>query len=342
MGTVAVSLVRAVADELAHQGVEPSPLLIESGIDPTLLDDASSRVDLALYDRFQSLALVRTGDAAFGLHMGEHGSLAAFSTLGHMVAQCRTIREAIDIALTYYRLVADVATAPTVVDRGNEVWFQYEYLRSPDARIDRLRAEFGLTRILSIARLLLGDDTAPNETWFEHEAPPHADEYQRVFHGTARFGMPSTGFLVSRALLERTQRHHDEGILDALRAQADRSLERLDTAEGIAQRVRRMLVREHGKLRPEMDEVARGLGISARTLRRRLAAEGFGFAQLTEEALREVACSMLKDPRRSLQEAAYELGFADASSFHRAFKRWTGITPSEYRRQEAAGSASAR
>ena len=96
MGTVAVSLVRAVADELAHQGVDPSTLLIESGIDPTLLDDASSRVDLALYDRFQSLALVRTGDDAFGLHMGEHGSLAAFSTLGHMVAQCRTIREAID------------------------------------------------------------------------------------------------------------------------------------------------------------------------------------------------------------------------------------------------------
>jgi AraC-like DNA-binding protein len=336
MSTVAVSLVRAVADELAHQGIEPVPLLREAGIEPSLLDDASVRVPLPLYDRFQQAALEHTGDEAFGLHMGEHGSLSSFSTLGHMVAQCRTIREAIDIALQYYRLVADLAAAPTVVDRGSEVWFQYEYLRSPDPRIDRLRSEFGLTRILSIARLLLGDDAVPRETWFEHEAPPHADEYRRVFRGTERFGMTSTGFLVSRVLLERTQRYHDEGILDALRAQADRSLERLETAEGIAQRVRRLLVREHGKLRPEMDEVARGLGISARTLRRKLAAEGVGFAQLTEEALREVACTILKDSRRSLQEAAYELGFSDASSFHRAFKRWTGVTPSEYRRQEAA------
>lgn len=335
MGTVAVSLVRAVADELAHQGQDPVALLQEADIDPALLDDASTRVPLTLYDRFQKLALERTGDEAFGLHMGEHGSLASFSTLGHMVAQCRTIREAIEIALQYYRLVADTASAPTLVDKGPEVWFQYEYLRHPDPQIDRLRAEFGLTRILLIARLLLGEDTVPRETWFEHEAPPHADEYRRVFRGTERFGMPSTGFLVSRVLIERTQRHHDEGLLDALRAQADRSLERLETAEGVAQRVRRLLVREHGRLRPEMDEVARGLGISSRTLRRKLAAEGVGFAQLTEEALRDVACTMLKDPRRSLQEAAYELGFSDASSFHRAFKRWTGITPTEYRRQEA-------
>lgn len=335
MAAVAISLVRAVVEELARQGIESHPLLRETSIDPALLDDASARVPLPDYERFQQLALERTGDAAFGLHMGEHGSLASFSTLGHMVAQCRTIREAIELALTYYRLVADLASAPTLVERGAEVWFQYEYLRSPDPLIDRLRAEFGLTRILSIARLLLGEDAKPRETWFEHEAPPYADEYRRIFRGTERFGMGSTGFLVSRAILEQTQRYHDVGILGALREQADRSLERLESADGMAHRVRRLLVREHGRTRPEMDEVAQSLGISARTLRRKLAAEGVGFAQLTEEAMREVACTMLRDPRRSLQEAAYELGFSDPSSFHRAFKRWMGVTPTEFRRQEA-------
>lgn len=335
MGAVAISLVRATLEECARQGVDVRPLLDRVELASDLVEDAGARIPLEQYDALQRLAIEATDDEAFGLHLGEHASVASFSTLGHMVAQCRTIREAIELALQYYRLVADVTPAPALVELGDEILFRYEFLRSTDPRLDRLRAEFGLARILGLAKILLGESTLPLETRFEHEAPSYAEEVQRVFAGTARFGAEHTGFVLPRELLERTHRHHDAQLLDVMRRQADRSLERLGEAEGVARRVRKILVERRATVRPEMDAVARELGVSSRTLRRKLTSEGVGFQQIVDDSLREVACSILRDPRRSIQEAAYELGFSDASSFHRAFKRWTGITPAVYRVRDA-------
>lgn len=333
MATVAVSLVRAVVDELERRSLPATSMLVAAEIDPALLDDANARVPLPSYDRLQRGALARSGDPAFGLTMGEHASFSAFSVLGHMASQARTIGEAIELALRYYRVVADVAAAPTLIPLGDAVFFHYEYLRCDDPELDRLRAEFGLVRLLSIARLLLGEEAGPTETWFEHAAPPYAAQYERVFRGTERFGKERTGFVVPLELMARTQRHHDAALLDAMRARADRVLERL-TDDSLGARVRRVLVEERGRVRPEMDDVARRLGTSARTLRRKLADEGVAFQRLVDEAMRESACSMLRDPARSIQQAAYELGFSDPSSFHRAFKRWTGTTPNAYRREQ--------
>jgi AraC-like DNA-binding protein len=80
-----------------------------------------------------------------------------------------------------------------------------------------------------------------------------------------------------------------------------------------------------------MDDAARALGVSARSLRRQLAAEGVSYSELVERARVAAAKRMLRDPRTSIQEAAYAMGFAAPAAFHRAFKRWTGMTPKQYR-----------
>ena len=92
--------------------------------------------------------------------------------------------------------------------------------------------------------------------------------------------------------------------------------------------------------RADMSTVARALGMSVRSLRRRLAEEGKSYNDLANEALAAVAKQLLRDKRRTIQETAYDLGFSDTSTFHRAFKRWTGMTPSTFREAERSDERS--
>jgi AraC-like DNA-binding protein len=331
VGTVAISLVRAVVEELARTGHDAGPVLEGAGIDPSQLEDPYARVDRGCYERLNLLALGTSDDDAFGLHMGEHGSLAAFSMAGHMVAQCRTIREALDVIMRYYRLVADTAP-PALVEEGEHARFRYEFIRSREPRVDRIRAEFGLTQFLCGARQFFGPNVAPLETWFEHDEPGYGAEYQRIFGGTARFGRPHTGFVLARATLDVQQLYHDRELLRVLKEEADRWLERLGTAPGVAGQIRRLLVAGFPAVRPEMKAVARKLGMSERSLRRRLQSEGVSFQEISGGAMGEIARALLRDPAKTIQETAYLLDFSDPSAFHRAFKRWTGETPAEYRK----------
>jgi AraC-like DNA-binding protein len=121
----------------------------------------------------------------------------------------------------------------------------------------------------------------------------------------------------------------------ALEAQAEKRLSRLDRNSTYADRVRALLlqrgVSQPSAQRADMNAVARALGLSARSLRRRLYDEGVSFVSIAEGALATLAKQLLSDEERSIQETAYALGFSDPSAFYRAFKRWTGTTPKSYR-----------
>jgi AraC-like DNA-binding protein len=205
----------------------------------------------------------------------------------------------------------------------------YEFVRSRDPLCTRLRAEFGLTRLLNIARHFLGPDAVPDEAWFEHPAPAYAAEYARIFRGRERFGRPCTGFWIPRGLLDAGQLYHDERLFEVLKGQADQWLARIDDGDGAAGRIRQLIVQHYPAVRPEMDCVARRLGMSERSLRRRLRSEGVGFHDVVHQAMGQLARAMLREPASTIRQTAYRLGFADVSSFHRAYKRWTGRTPSE-------------
>jgi AraC-like DNA-binding protein len=125
--------------------------------------------------------------------------------------------------------------------------------------------------------------------------------------------------------------HEDLDVHHALSAVAKRRLLRITQRTPYALRVREALVREALPHRADMDSVAKQLGLSARSLRRRLADEDKSYAEVANEARAIVAKHLLRDQRKTIQETAYELGFSDTSTFHRAFKSWTGMTPRAYR-----------
>jgi AraC-like DNA-binding protein len=131
-------------------------------------------------------------------------------------------------------------------------------------------------------------------------------------------------------LLDRESFHHDPELFALLEAEAQRRENR--TVRGLthAERLKQYLV-DHMSERPDMELAARRLGMSSRSLRRRLTEEGTSWNRITDDALGMLARRMLDDPTSSVKETAYALGFSDPTSLYRAFKRWTGKTPKQYK-----------
>jgi AraC-like DNA-binding protein len=327
--SVGISLVRALVDAIERAGVDVSEYLAAAGVTEDLLQDADARIELPVYDRLQELAVEMSGDPALGLHMGEHASLGAFHLVGHIAAQCRTIREVIDVFFRFYRIVTDVPP-PQLVDEGDRVRIVYQYQKTKPV-CNRLRSEFIMTRFLVIGRMFAGPNESPEEVWFEHSAPSYVAEYRRIFEGRARFDKPSTGMVLARELLDREQRYADPRLYAVLRDKAEEALRRLDRGATLGERIKDLVLCRVLEAKPSLGDAAREVGMTPRALRRRLEAEGTSFAAVVDEARAELARRILGESTTTIQEAAYRLGFAEVSSFHRAFRRWTGMTPAAYR-----------
>jgi AraC-like DNA-binding protein len=329
--SISISLVRTLIEAVERAGVSPAAFVAAARLEPRLLEDPAARLELPAYDRLQELALDLTGDSALGLHMGDSSAVSAFQVVGHLASHCRTIREGLDVFFRYHRVVSD-CPASYLEERGDASVLIYNYPRTTP-RCSRLRAEFGMTRLFRIAQMFLRAGGVPREVWFEHEAPPYAAEYTRIFGPNVgvRFAQPSTSIVLPTVLLDSVQLHPNPQLFQVLKAQADAALSDLDATQGLAPRIHRLVVHHFMEVEPDMETLARRFGMSSRSLRRRLQEEGVTFHGVVNRAMGELACNVLREKHTSIQEAACRLGFAEVSSFHRAFKRWTGQTPMEFR-----------
>lgn len=316
-----------IADALELSRFEVSELLSDHGLDVPL-SDAERALPLSVYERLVEAALDRTGEPALGLFLGERVGIGAFGIVGHQVAVARTLREAAGALIRHERLLGEGFHA-RLQEEGDRAWFELE-LPNMKPRAARFHAELLLTALARVVKAHGSRDMGVRRILFEHAAPTYEHEYIRLFLGAERFGQPFTGLEIDRSLLDRESMHQDVELFEILEAEARRRAHR--SARGLthAERLRQYLV-GHMNERPDMEAAARHLGMSSRSLRRRLSEEGASWNQITDEALGVLAKQMLDDPTSSVKETAYALGFSDPTSLYRAFKRWTGKTPKQYR-----------
>jgi len=148
------------------------------------------------------------------------------------------------------------------------------------------------------------------------------------------------GQVEAQVIAWRRDIHQHPELFTVLRSQAERALERVAVGLRPADQVKRYLLARPAARIPDISTAARDLGLSVRSLRRRLAADATSYRSLVQATLEVSAGHLLRDPQRSIQETAGALGFANVGAFHRAFRRWTGMTPVQYRERRGGGGGS--
>lgn len=325
---VSIAIVRSLIQELEIRGFGGGPLLSSVGLETALLDDPLERVDIETYVKLVDAALAMTGDAWLGLAIGSRVPTTTVHVVAHAALASRTLRDAWLWFSHASRLVLTEGRF-TLRDDDGVAELVYEHPVMPP-RLERYDADFCLALIYRIARAI-APSASLYRVEFRHAAPKDTTPYTRVFDTNVRFGCAENAIFVDARALDVPQRHADPVLLSLLRSHTDRLLAELTTDRYLMARIRYLVRSSACPVAIGADDVARALDMPVHSLRRALMREGKSVRVVLDEAMREIACAHLANARMSVKEVAYALGFSEPSAFHRAFKRWMGTTPAEFR-----------
>lgn len=327
MGSVGTPVVRRIAQ--ASRGPEPpAELLARVGLtlEPEPAGWAGESVaEDAYYDLLERAA----GPDDHGLPFRYAAALRPddLGALGLALKTASTVGDALHRLVRYILVLSDTLEYELVDRPGGQV---IALTGRPGLRRGAALAnECALAAITSTLRQIVGVRLVPREVTFRHAAPADAGPHRAFFGCPVTFGAPLDGVHLSADALARRTLLGDEGLSAYLLAQLDAL--RADTADrSIAAAVRGAVADALPDGPPSRAQVARRLGMSERTLQRRLADDGASFQDLSTQARRDAAEALLRAGSHNLAEVAFLTGFSDQSAFTRAFKRWTGSTPAQW------------
>lgn len=326
--TVLTSPSLALWQALEEAGVDARKIFEAAGFDPALLARPGTRVPVSVIRRLWLRAVEETGNACIGIDAVRHLHPTAGHALGYACLASTTIREAMQRFARYYRVVNE-ANRPQFEETGDGFCLRLSFPggtpQLPAANLDAL-----LASALYLARSCAGEDFSPVRVELMHPAPECAGRLAAFFHAPIEFDAARYAMHFEReVMLKVLPTGNPELVLSAEQMLRD-YLARMDRSDVVA-RARKLIAERLTSGEPLAGDVARALAASPCTLQRRLNESGTSFAKLLDQTRRELAVEYLRDPENTVEETAFLVGFAETASFNRAFRRWTGNSPSAFR-----------
>jgi AraC-like DNA-binding protein len=313
----------------ATRGIAPELLLQAAGLQPAELADPDARVPRSREVRLWAEAVHQTGDLDFGLHLAEQVGAGDLGGVGFAVRSSATLGEAYGRVRRYLALLnQDIGLEVVALGHGDVALRHVPPTLLPPPR---QAVECFMALLHIVGRRGLGSEFELRGLELRHGRPESVEVHRRVFDVIPRFSAPHDALIFAGALLDRPQCTAEPALGSVLDRHLADLLRLLPPTGSFAEQVRGGLLRELERGEPELERLARRLHMSPRSLQRRLQREGTSLKLLTAELRRELAVRHLGEPHESIGEIAFLLGFSEPSTFHRAFKRWTGMTPIEYR-----------
>ncbi|XOZ34534.1 AraC family transcriptional regulator [Halomonadaceae bacterium KBTZ08] len=332
-GGIAISVLRAAADYVRHSGLEPTGLFEDCGIPSSWLEEPSRHVPATTVACLFDEASRRLEDSLFGLHVGQVTKPWHCGVLGPLLMCSETMGEALEHFLMYEPIVDGIGRTRL---RGRRDSLLLTWTTMPgEGRPPRHIAEAKLSAWFAFFRWLSQYQYGLQCVYFEHPEPPERERYERLFRCPVHFGQPWTAFCLERSILELPLSLPDPMLRKVLQARAESQLAQLmqTRSQAFSALIRHHLEAMLHEGEPSLSELTRRLNVSPRTLQRRLSPEGHCYKSLLDEVRRDLALCYIENPDLALHTISGLLGFSDQSAFQRAFKRWTGSSPGQYRGQ---------
>lgn len=313
------------------KGLNQSDLLQNTALDDAMLQDPTTRLS---YQQLMTLVnnLIRLYPSqTLGLDLGNALNINQFGMLGYAILSCANIRSALQLGLKYHSLI-DPAFTFEIIEQDDTTAIRLT-AHIPFDDIYRMLCDVFVANFVSLGRFLAGQpDMQPIAVHLNHPKPDYADQYQQYFQCPVLFDQPRTELIIESSLLDQPFIMADQATANMAESQCAEILSRLGPKEGIAAKVRRILLQNPGHF-PPVDTVASHLATSTRTLSRSLQELGTSYQRILDEIRKEMAIEYLRNSSLPIEEVAALVGYSDPSNFRKAFRRWTGRAPSYYRKE---------
>jgi AraC-like DNA-binding protein len=332
---VAAGRLRSILAAVKTLGLDPAELLAAAGVPSDVVQSGGNEgdVSLAQYLQVWEAAVRKSGRADLPMRAATALAPDSFGVVGFSCILSPTVGEAFARLSRMYTLLVTGARW-SLEPEGQRLCIAFD-LDAPPSLGRRCAIEFALAEQVHFTRMMAAGNVEVLEATFPHEPPADATSYRELFRCPLLWNRERATLVVDRSVFELKHSKADPHLLAYFDRQAERLLAQRSNDKDTSARVRRLLVDALADGPPSADLVAKRLGVSPRSLRRRLADEGTSFHTLVEDTRNALAQQYLTDPKLTVSEIAFLVGFSALSPFQRAFRRWTKLTPREYRHRLA-------
>ena len=326
--TVSVTVLSQMFLYLSSLKIDTDEFLRSLGIDPAITKSPDYRMPIETYLLIQDKAAEYVHDPYFGLHMGEYAEPGSWSILGYMMMNCKTLGEAFEKSGRYSRIIGNLIEASARL-QFNKI--KVVFSTPPHApKMSRHCYESTFASSFRMIRSLTGKNLNPLEVRFIYPQPESTAEYERVFCCPVHFGQKENSFTIDFAMINTPILMANPGLLEYFENYAQNFLAEMDRKDEFTRETTKIILSRLDDEKLSINKVAREMSVSVRTLQNRLESEGVVFSDLLKDTRERLAKRYLSE-NYSVEQITYLLGFSDPSVFRKAFKKWSGITPREYR-----------
>ena len=321
---------------IERHDLAPEPLFRAAGIDPGIIHDPHAHIARSKSDALMRALAERIDDPAFGLKAAQCWHPSNLGTLGYAWLSSSSLHTGLKRLVRYWHIViADVAV------RLEETPESVEFVHTPpelDSAPDGIRGDIVMAIIYDMCRTNCGQRFSPGRVAFRHPTPVDAGPYEKLFGCPVSFGSDANRLLIGRGEADHPLPTGNRDVAAAHDRILVEQLARLDKRNVIA-RFRASLLERMTSGEVSEEDIASDLHMSRRSLQRRLAEADASYQSLVDDTRRDMALRYIQDPTNSATDITFLLGYSQQSVFTRAFRRWTGMSPSEYRSSKSSASA---
>jgi AraC-like DNA-binding protein len=321
-------------DYAAQRGMNVDSLMDTTSLSTKAIKDPDSRVSLSAQLQLWRAVLKKLADPALGLQVGITVKANQLGIVGYAMSHSETLLEAFKRLSRYLRIISEAITFEMIPGKGV---VRLQINTHPSLLALRHPIEAQLAAILTVAREITGQQLVPIGVDLPTMRPTESRAYRDVFRCDLQFGQHPAAIVFTQKQLLLPVVAADATLSGYLLELASRKLDAMrDPNESLADAVRRALWADLSIGKPDLGRTAAQLGISGRTLQRRLRSVGLSYSDVLESLRRELSNELLTDGNLAVADVAFLLGYSEPSAFQRAFRRWRGVSPQQYKRSRVA------